>query len=315
MKRSRRDLIVTVEDDEVLGDDHDLEFNGFDEPLAFEAGLVSQQRHRDSDEDEEGDEVEEKPRVVAVIPLADHEVPESFSLAREIAKMRERLGLFGVPLEADNGTDRKLELGDVEPAEDEDGDEAPEGFFDRSAHSLKVCDELVFVFVVVFSLCCSSVSRQFSRAGSESAAAADSNELRMEQAVRGTIRRGSSGPGGARSVCFCRHGLGQDGRLCASRRGAAAAASSRQRCSRARAGAGAYQRAGGAVRGSVRTAHEGNGPQSGRRSGRSRDQDTGWLFVVVGLHLLFFFFFSRRRCFASVRTWWLRLRAVSWTCC
>ncbi len=58
--------------------------------------------------------------------------------------MRSRLGLAGVPREQvdTGGNDRRLELGDdVEAAKDDDDDmAAPEGFFDRGAHSLRQVD-------------------------------------------------------------------------------------------------------------------------------------------------------------------------------
>ena len=57
--------------------------------------------------------------------------------------MRSRLGLVGVPRDEDMGeADRQLELGDDVAAaeEDEDGLAAPEGFFDRAAHSLRAVD-------------------------------------------------------------------------------------------------------------------------------------------------------------------------------
>jgi hypothetical protein len=157
MKRARKDLIVTVHSDDEEGEgsgSDDLELEGLDEALDFDGVLGEPEQQQalatvvvpmvtGEEEDEEAaagpgfslKEGGEKtlPDVVASLTRSD----------QEIARVRSRLGLAGVPRDEDTGgADRHLELGDdVAAAEEgEDGLAAPEGFFDRNAHSLRSVD-------------------------------------------------------------------------------------------------------------------------------------------------------------------------------
>lgn len=180
--------------------------------------------------------------------------PKKSKLTNKISQIRERLGLVGVPRDESGAAEAKLELGDdVEAQQDEeDALVAPEGFFERGAHSLAAAS------------CFSDLglSRPLLRAV---AGLGWTRPSPVQSAVVPLALEGRDLCVSANTVSFvlveetlllllwvsdgvASKGVGQDRSLCAAGGGAPATAAAGRRGRHARAGAGAHARAGRTVR-------------------------------------------------------------------
>ncbi len=164
-KRARHDLILTVGDDEPIAEHDDAaaepECEGFAEPLAFETGLLLQPlpSHKPDHQNHAASAVSVASSVSSVssssslLPSAN-DADSGFSLRRAVALLRERRGAAAVAVrehehvnstaalrnDDDNRNGGEKDDGDDEEAAAllaEDSALAPEGFFERSAHSLR----------------------------------------------------------------------------------------------------------------------------------------------------------------------------------